>query len=143
MFAKNLIKSHNVEGLSPEDVYRIWLSYEIEMYKYLINPTKPNFKFFNSFYFSISGRKLKNHLTRYRHYLLNPNKKLHTTYEKSILKIESIDKLINQKLEYFDKLTNYLEGYDQAKLDKAIILWKEIKIISDDIKTIITRDLEK
>lgn len=143
MFAKNLIKNHNVEGLSPEDVYRIWLSYEIEMYKYLINPAKPNFKFFNSFYFSISGRKLKSHLVKYRFYLLNPNKKLHTTFEKSTLKINSIDKLIDQKLEYFDKLYEYLEGYDQTKLRSSIKLWKEIKTISDDIKTIIARDLEK
>ncbi|HMT54777.1 MAG TPA: hypothetical protein PKC06_16095, partial [Saprospiraceae bacterium] len=40
-------------GYSENDISRVWDSYEEEMNQFLLKPSKPYYKFFGSFYFTL------------------------------------------------------------------------------------------
>jgi len=146
-----LIKS----GYTQNDISRVWDSYEDEMNSFLLNPSKPYYKFFGSFYFTMHVNKIKKVLKNQRNYISKESMLIEPNYEKQIERLNKIKNILLQKKSQYHETIYYLKDWNTEKSKRSTSnLEMRIKKTEDLItecnsliehydKRIITRDLEK
>lgn len=144
------------KGYTKSDIGRIWASYEKEMNNFLFNPSKPYFKFLGLLYFGFDYFEIKNrvdNLLKFSDHTFLPDERI--DYQILIQKVTQLQFLIEQKINHFEDVLKYLEGYDERNaptskknINTRIGKWKDLYQKCNEIKDnydkrIITRNLEK
>lgn len=106
-------------GYSENDISRVWDSYEEEMNQFLLKPSKPYYKFFGSFYFTLHVNKIKKVLCHQRDYLLKEHKLIQPDYQKQIHRLTKIKDILLQKKSQYLETIYYLDGWNTEKAQKS------------------------